>query len=227
MNGHGIGADAAPRERRVRELRVLVPAVTAILLLATACSSSTSVTHADWASNRPTARIASPISDAASLCDPKYQILLPMPPPETLKEPLTYAALNVALQPAPPGVRPKVSAAAAWRTAAQFGLPDDQTGLVLALFTSEFPERQTAHGFKSMFVRTLAWVVTAAGLISSEQISVPPGAVASAPPTCLPWRGLSAVDATTGQRLVAIAGGSDNVCVGIADAYLNPPKCPQ
>ena len=154
---------------------VLVPAATAILLLATACSSSTSVTHADKASNRPTARIASPISDAASLCDPKYQILLPMPPPETLKEPLTYAALNVALQPAPPGVRPKVSAAAAWRTAAQFGLPDDQTGLVLALFTSEFPERQTAHGFKSMFVRTLAWVVTAAGLISSEQISVPPG----------------------------------------------------
>ena len=209
-------------------MRVLAPAAAAAVLLATACSTSTSVKHAGRPSSHPpTVSITGPISDAASVCDPKYQILLPMPPAQTLKEPLTYAAMNVALQPPPPGARPKVSAAAAWRTVAQYGLPADQTGLVLALFTSEFPERQTPHGFKSEFVRTLAWVVTAEGLISSEQISVPLGSVPPALPTCLPWGGLSAVDATTGQQLVAIAAGPDNVCFGIADAYLNPPRCPK
>ncbi|HEV3309554.1 MAG TPA: hypothetical protein VG815_03430 [Chloroflexota bacterium] len=150
-----------------------------------------------------------------------------MPPARTLKEPLTYAAMNVALQPPPPGARPKVSAAAAWGTVAQHGLPADQTGLVLALFTSEFPERQTSHGFKSEFVRTLAWVVTAEGLISSDQLPHPPESSPPALPTCLPWGGLSAVDATTGQQLLSIGAGPDNVCLGIADAYLNPPRCPK
>src|SRR5665213_2365602 len=151
-------------------MRVLAPAAAAAVLLATACSTSTSVKHAGRPSSHPpTVSITGPISDAASVCDPKYQILLPMPPAQTLKEPLTYAAMNVALQPPPPGARPKVSAAAAWRTVAQYGLPADQTGLVLVLFTSEFPERQTPHGFKSEFVRTLAWVVTAEGLISGSQ----------------------------------------------------------
>ncbi len=209
-------------------MRVLAPAAAAVVLLATACSTSTSVKHAGRPSSHPpTVSITGPISDAASVCDPKYQILLPMPPAQTLKEPLTYAAMNVALQPPPRGARPKVSAAAAWRTVAQYGLPADQTGLVLALFTSEFPERQTPHGFKSEFVRTLAWVVTAEGLISSDQLSVPLGSLSSALPTCLPWGGLSAVDATTGQQLLAIGAGPDNVCLGIADAYLNPPRCPK
>jgi hypothetical protein len=208
-------------------MRIPVPVAAALLLLATACSSSTSVKHAaNPSSSRPTVSVVPPISEAASVCDPKYEVLLPMPAAQTLKEPLTYAAMNVALQPPPPGARPKVSAAAAWRTVSQMGLPDDQTGLVLALFTSEFPETQTPHGFKSDFVRRLAWVVTAAGLISSEEISVPSGSSLSAPPTCLSWRGLSAVDATTGQQLGAMSAGPDNVCLGIADAYLNPPKCP-
>jgi|ERR1017187_956353 hypothetical protein len=206
-------------------MRVLVPAAAAVVLLATACSTSASVKHAGRPSSHPpTVSIAGPISDAASVCDPKYQILLPMPPVQTLKEPLTYAAMNVALQPPPPGARPKVSAAAAWRTVAQLGLPDDQTGLVLALFTSEFPERQTPHGFKSEVVRRLAWVATAQGLISSGELPAPPG---SGLPTCLPWRGLSAVDATTGQQLLAIGADPGNVCLGIADAYLNPPRCPK
>ena len=209
-------------------MRVLAPAAAATVLLATACSTSTSVMHAGRPSSHPpTVSITGAIPDAASVCDPKHQILLPMPPAQTLREPLTYAAMNVALQPPPPGARPKVSAAAAWRTVAQHGLPADQTGLVLALFTSEFPARQTPHGFKSEFVRTLAWVVTAEGLISSEELSVPLGSVPSALPTCLPWRGLSAVDASTGQELVAIGAGPVTVCLGIADAYLIPPTCPK
>src|ERR1022692_3966304 len=216
------------REPRVREIEVLPPPAAAAVLLATGWSTSTSVKRAGRPSSHPpTGSSPGPISGAASVCDPKYQILLPMPPAQTLKEPLTYAAMNVALQPPPPGARPKVSAAAAWRTVAQYGLPADQTGVVLALFTSEFPERQTPHGFKSEFVRTLAWVVTAEGLISSDQISVPPESLPSALPTCLPWGGLSAVDATTGQQLLAIGAGPDNVCLGIADAYLNPPRCPK
>jgi len=206
-------------------MRVLAPAAAAAVLLATACSTSTSVKHAGRPSSHPpTVSITAPISHAASVCDPMYQTLLPMPPAQTLKQPLTYAAMNVALQPPPPGARPKVSAAAAWRTLAQYGLPADQTGLVLALFTSEFPERQTPHGFKSELVRRLAWVATAQGLISSGELPVPPG---SALPTCLPWRGLSAVDATTGQQLLAIGADPGNVCLGIADAYLNPPRCPK
>ena len=209
-------------------MQVLAPAAAAAVLLATACSTSTGVQHTGGPSSHPpTVSITGRISEAASVCDPKYQILLPMPPTQTLKEPLTYAEMNVALQPPPPGARPKVSGAAAWRLVAQRGLPADQTGLILALFTSEFPERQTPHGFKSEFVRTLAWVVTADGLISSDQLSVPRGSSPSALPTCLPWRGLSAVDATTGQQLVAIGAGPDNVCLGIADAYLNPPRCPK
>lgn len=168
-----------------------------------------------------------PISEADSVCDPKYQILLPMPPAQTLKEPLTYPAMHVALQPPPPGARPKVSAAAAWRTAAQLGLPDDQTGLVLALFTSEFPERQTPRGWRSEIVRKLAWVVTAEGLISSVQLSRPPESSPPAISTCLPWRGLSAVDATTGQQLLGMGAGPVDVCLGIADAYLDPPICPK
>jgi hypothetical protein len=209
-------------------MRVLAPAAAATVLLATACSTSPSVTHAGRPSSHPPAvSITGAVSDAASVCDPKHQILLPMPLAQTLREPLTYAAMNVALQPPPPGARPKVSAAAAWRTVAQYGLPADQTGLVLALFTSEFPERQTPHGFKSEFVRTLAWVVTAEGFISSDELSVPPGSSPSALPTCLPWRGLSAVDATTGQQLLAVGASPGNVCLGIADAYLNPPNCPK
>ena len=209
-------------------MRVLAPAAAAAVLLATACSTSAAVKHTGRPSSHPPAvSIIGRISDGASVCDPKYQILLPMPPAQTLKEPLTYAEMNVALQPPPPGARPKVSGAAAWRTVAQHGLPADQTGLILALFTSEFPERQTPHGFKSEFVRTLAWVVTADGLISSDQLSVPRGSSPSALPTCLPWRGVSAVDASTGQQLLAIGAGPDNVCLGIADAYLNPPRCPK
>lgn len=208
-------------------MRIPVLATAAVLLIVTACSASPSVAHTVKASSRrPAVSTAPPLSEAASVCDPKYQILLPMPPAQTLKEPITYAAMNVALQPPQPGTRPKVSAAAAWRTVSQVGLPDDQTGLVLALFTSEFPERQTPHGFKSEFVRTLAWVVTAEGFISSEQISIPPGVSPSALPTCLPWGGLSAVDATTGQQLVSMGAGPADVCAGIADAYLNPPRCP-
>ena len=209
-------------------MRVLASAAVAAVVLATACSTSTAVKHTGRPSSHlPTVSITGRISDAASVCDPKYQILLPMPPAQTLKEPLTYAAMNVALQPPLRGARPKVSGAAAWRTVAQYGLPADHTALILALFTSEFPERQTPHGFKSEFVRTLAWVVTANGLISSDQLSVPRGSSPSALPTCLPWRGVSAVDATTGQQLLAIGAGPDNVCLGIADAYLNPPRCPK
>ena len=209
-------------------MRILVPAAAAILLLATACSPSASVKHAaKVSSQRLAVSKVPPVSEPASVCDPKYQILLPMPPVQTLKEPLTYPAMNVALQAPPRGARPTVSAAAAWRTVSQYGLPDDQTGLVLALFTSEFPERQTPHGFKSEFVRTLAWVVTAEGFISSDELSVPPGSLPSALPTCLPWRGLSAVDATTGQQLLAVGASPGNVCLGIADAYLNPPDCPE
>jgi hypothetical protein len=211
-------------------MRLLVSAAAATLLFATACSTSASVEHAAKpAAHGPTVSTTPPVSEADSVCDPKYQIPLPMPPAQTLKEPLTYAAMNVALQPPPPGTHPKVSAAAAWRTVAQFGLPDDQTGLVLALFTSEFPELQTSRGFKSLFVRRLAWVVTAEGLISSEEISVPPGSVPSALPACLPYSGLSAVDATTGQQLMSVGAGAgpDDVCLGIADAYLTPPECPK
>jgi hypothetical protein len=209
-------------------MRILVPAAAATLLLATACSSAASVKHpGNPSSPVPSVSTMPPITEADSVCDPRYQVLLPMPPLQTLNEPITYAAMNVALQPPPPDARPKVSAAAAWRTAAMMGLPDDQTGLELALFTSEFPERQTPHGFKSVFVRTLAWVVTAEGLISSEQLSGPLGSLPSALPTCLPWVGLSAVDANTGQELTATAAGPNNVCLGIADAYLNPPSCPK
>lgn len=211
-------------------MQVLGPAAAAAVLLATACSTSTptSGTHTGRpSSDPPTVSITGAISGGASVCDPKYQVLLPMPPAQTLREPLTFASMNVALQPPPSGTRPKVSAAAAWRTVAQYGLPADQTGLVLALFTSEFPERQTPHGFKSEFVRTLAWVVTAEGLISSGEISIPPGSSSSALPTCLPWRGLSAVDATTGRQLLAIGNSPGNVCLGVADAYLNPPSCPK
>jgi hypothetical protein len=211
-------------------MRILVPAAAATLLLLTACSTSASVNQPGKPSlHGSTVSTVHPISEADSACDPKYQILLPMPPAQTLNEPLTYAAMNVALQPPPLGTRPKVSAAAAWRTVAQFGLPNDQTGLVLALFTSEFPARQTPRGFKSVFVRTLAWVVTAEGLISSEEISVPPGSLPSALPACLRYRGLSAVDATTGQQLMSVGAGAgpDDVCLGIADAYLTPPSCPR
>jgi hypothetical protein len=209
-------------------MRILAPVAAAAVLLATACSTSASVAHAGRpSSNPPTVSIPGPISDASSACNPKYQILLPMPPVQTLKEPLTYAAMNVALQPPPPGARFKVSAAAAWRSVAQYGLPADKTGLVLALFTSEFPERQTPDGFKSVFVRTLAWVVTAEGLISSDEMSDPQGPLPSSLPTCLPWMGLSAVDASNGQQLVAIGGGAGNVCLGFADAYLSPPQCPK
>jgi hypothetical protein len=76
-------------------------------------------------------------------------------------------------------------------------------------------------------VRQLAWVVTAEGLISSELLPHPPESSPPALPTCLPWRGLTAVDATTGQQLLGIGAGPVDVCLGIADAYLDPPSCPK
>jgi hypothetical protein len=141
----------------------------------------------------------------------------PMPTPHPITDTFVFVHGDDRLDPPPPNTHARIPAIVAWRHLASTGGSGGTRALVLALVSAVTPARQRPDGtLREETHDVLAWVLYTHNQAVNSGLLVGPGPqgphyrapVPSAP--CAFLDGLNAMNATTGQQLLAEGGTAEN-----------------